>query len=200
MSWSEIRPSFKPVILWIRLHSIRVSSVILCRAQPAHRWGHCHCWCCESICGVPEEEWKLHTAGERFITQLRACLHSLLDLKKIQIGLTEMPFFSFIMYVCVTVWGSLGTNQHRLRYLPAHQGGDWNRSCPHFHWTAELWVRGRAGTGENIQDNKLDMGVFVIKQYSQEMRCCWNRCFLNGFTDSVFDCVMCFRRCGHWGT
>lgn len=66
--------------------------------------------------------------------------------------LTEI--FVFITCMVPTVWGSLGTNQHCLRYLPAHQGGDWNGSCSHFHWAAELWVRGCAGAGKNQQDMK----------------------------------------------
>lgn len=65
-----------------------------------------------------------------------------------------MPFLC-ITDVLPTVWGCLGTNQHCLRYLPAHQGGDWNGSCSHFHWAAELRVRGCPGAGKNQQDIKI---------------------------------------------
>lgn len=70
-------------------------------------------------------------------------------------------FFLFF----ATVWGSLGINQHRLRYLFAHQGGHWNWSCSHFHWAAELWIWGCPGAGNNFhfcENALLDMAILCL--------------------------------------
>lgn len=56
--------------------------------------------------------------------------------------------------VCVSVLdsvrGGLGSDQHRLWNLPAHQGCNRNRSRAHFYRASEFWVRGRPGAGEPI--------------------------------------------------
>lgn len=70
---SESLSSFKaPSISYIQWN--KPSCVLLCRTQPANRWGHFYFWCCNSFCGVPGEEWKLHPAGEGVTTQHQPCV------------------------------------------------------------------------------------------------------------------------------
>lgn len=42
-----------------------LTAFALCRAEPAHWWGHRHAWCSRQVCRVSEEEWNLHSAGEK---------------------------------------------------------------------------------------------------------------------------------------